>query len=203
MSAGIIASRAAARPKKESKASRMKRLVARAQSGDEAAFREIFDETVAGVHRHLCLLIGPGSDVEDLLQIVYLNVYNSIRRFRGKSAFSTWLFRITVNVARQEIRQRMRHRRLDTAVHEARRVQPLGSNQTPERTLTTHEEVYKVLDQLTPKKRETFILYMHQGYSLDEIARLLGSTVSTIGSRLQSARKEIVRLLEAREGRAS
>jgi RNA polymerase sigma-70 factor, ECF subfamily len=187
--------------KKESKASRMQRLVARCQQGDQAAFREIFDDCVSGVHRHLSMLVGPGPDTDDLVQVVFLNVYNSIKRFRGQSAFSTWLFRITVNVARQEIRQRTRRRRLDTAVVEVRKVQSLGSELTPERHMSTHEETYGILDRLPVKKRETYILYMYQGYSLEEIARLLDSSVSTIGSRLQSARKEIVKILNSRRTR--
>jgi RNA polymerase sigma factor (sigma-70 family) len=55
-----------------------------------------------------------------------------------------------------------------------------------------------VLDQIAPKKRETYVLYMYEGYSLEEIAALLGSSVSTIGSRLQAARKEIVEILKRR-----
>lgn len=177
------------------KAERMRRLVARCQQGDPAAFRQLFDEHVAGVHRHLSLLLGPGTDVEDLVQLVFLNVFQSIKRFRGQSAFSTWLFRITVNVARQEIRHRGRVRRLQGAVSDAGKVRPDRMETTPERDLTTKQQIYAILGQLSWKKRETFVLYTYEGYSLDEIAQLLGSSVSTIGSRLQSARKEIVEIL--------
>ncbi|MBW2275988.1 MAG: RNA polymerase sigma factor [Deltaproteobacteria bacterium] len=171
------------------------KVVGRCKEGDPAAFRELFDRHVAGVHRHLNLLIGPSADVDDLVQLVFLNVYQSIARFRGQSAFSTWLFRITINVARQEIRVRGRHRRLSTALTEVSLVRGTSIRQTPENRLATWEKVYDVLDQLTMKKRETFILYTYEGYSLEEIARLLGSSVSTIGSRLQSARKEILAIL--------
>lgn len=184
--------------KKQTKADRTVALVKRCQAGDQAAFRQLFEETVSGVHRHLSLLVGPGPDVDDLVQLVFLNVFNSVQRFRGQSAFSTWLFRITVNVARQEIRVRGRRRRLSSAACDVSKVVLLASEQTPERLLTVQQQIYRILDQIPVKKRETFILYMYEGYSLEEIAELLGSSVSTIGSRLQSARKEIVRLLAAR-----
>ncbi|MCK9461095.1 MAG: RNA polymerase sigma factor [Proteobacteria bacterium] len=167
-------------------------VVARCKHGDTAAFRELYDRHVSGVHRHLKLLIGPNEDVDDLIQLVFLNVFQSIKRFKGESAFSTWLFRITINVARQEIRVRGRQRRLGTAVVDVSRVTSVSVRQTPEHRVANWEHIYAILDRLSPKKRETFILYMYEGYSLEEIARLLGSSVSTIGSRLQAGRREIL-----------
>ncbi len=176
-------------------------LVARCQEGDAAAFRELFDLHVAGVHRHLSLLIGPNEDVDDLVQLVFLNVFQSIKRFKGISAFSTWLFRIIINVARQEIRVRGRHRRLNTAINDVGRVKGTSVKTTPESRLSTWQQIYDVLDRLSSKKRETFILYIYEGYSLEEIANLLDSSVSTIGSRLQAGRKEILQQLAAEKKR--
>ncbi len=176
-------------------------IVASAKEGDPAAFRQLFEKHVAGVHRHLSLLIGPNEDIDDLVQLVFLNVYQSIERFRGKSAFSTWLFRITINVARQEIRMRGRRRRLSSAICEVGKVAGKRLKQTSEGSLSTWQQIYRVLDRLSPKKRETFILYMYEGYSLEEIARLLGSSVSTIGSRLQAGRKEILAIMASEKKR--
>ncbi len=184
--------------KKLTKADRTQRLVVRCQRGDQDAFRELFEEYVSGVYRHLNLLIGPGPDVDDLVQLVFLNIFNSIKRFRGQSAFSTWLFRITVNVARQEIRVRGRKRRIGKAVNEVGKVQTSAVDSTPEKQLLVQLQIYEILNHLSAKKRETYVLYTYEGYSLEEIANLLGSSVSTIGSRLQSARKEIVKVLAHR-----
>jgi RNA polymerase sigma-70 factor (ECF subfamily) len=176
-------------------------IVASAKEGDPAAFKQLFEKHVAGVHRHLSLLIGPNEDVDDLVQLVFMNVYQSIGRFRGKSAFSTWLFRITINVARQEIRMRGRRRKLSSAIFEVGKVAGNRRKQTPEGSLSTWQQIYLVLDRLSPKKRETFILYMYEGYSLEEIASLLGSSVSTIGSRLQAGRKEILAIMASEKKR--
>ncbi len=179
---------------------RLLSLVERCQVGDQRAYRLLFQETVSGVSRHLSLLLGPENDIDDLIQLVYLNVFNAIQQFRGQSAFSTWLFRITINVAHQEIRQRRKRTRISSAITEVQRVSapPLDS---PEQQLQVQQQVYEVLDRLPLKKRETYILYFYEGYSLEEIADLLESSVSTIGSRLQSARKDIVKILASRRRR--
>jgi RNA polymerase sigma-70 factor (ECF subfamily) len=173
-------------------------LVARCKAGDQAAFRQLFDDHVAGVHRHLSFLLGPEPDVDDLVQLVFLNVFDAISDFRGNASFSTWLFRITINVANQEMRQRGRRRRLNLALTQAGYVGPSSTHHTPELRMHVEQQIYEVLDQLPVKKRETYILYMYEGYSLEEIADLLGASVSTIGSRLHAARKEIVKLLARR-----
>lgn len=183
---------------KESQADHTADLVARCQAGDQTAFRQLFDEHVAGVHRHLSLLLGPGPEVDDLVQLVFLNVFSAIKGFRQIASFSTWLFRITINVANQELRQRGRRRRLNSALTEAGHVRQSSTHHTPELQMHVQQQIYEILDQLPVKKRETYILYMYEGYSLEEIANLLGSSVSTIDSRLQSARKEIVKLLARR-----
>jgi RNA polymerase sigma-70 factor (ECF subfamily) len=174
-------------------------VVARAQRGDAAAFGELFRRHVDGVHRHLMFLIGREADVDDLVQLVFLNVFQSLRSFKGQSAFSTWLFRVTINVARQEIRVRTRLRRLATAVQDVSTVEVRRHDASQERQLASWQQIYEILDRLPYKKRETYILYMYEGYSLDEIARLVRSSVSTIGSRLQSARREILRILAERD----
>lgn len=184
---------------KQTKASRTQQLVTSCQAGEASAFRELYEQHVCGVHRHLRLLIGPGPDIDDLVQLVFLNVFQSLRSFRGQSAFSTWLFRITVNIARMEIRVKGRRRRLEGAVAEAGKMTPQSVDSTPEKCLASQQHVYDILDCLPVKKRETFILFTYEGYSLEEIAELLGSTVSTIGSRLQSARKEILRVMNCRK----
>jgi RNA polymerase sigma-70 factor (ECF subfamily) len=185
---------------KPTKANRIEQLVTRCKNGDQVAFRGIYEEFASGVHRHLSILIGSGPDIDDLLQLVFLNVFNSIVRFKGQSSFSTWLFRVTINVARQEIRSKGRRRRLGEAVKQVSGIKAFDNERTPERQLLVQQQIYDVLDMLPYKKRETYILYVYEGYSLDEIATLVGSTTSTIGSRLQSARKEIVKLLSSRRG---
>src|SRR5262245_53339466 len=73
-------------------------VVERARAGEAAAFRELYATHHRQVARQLTFLV-PRADLEDVLQDVFIEVYRSIRRFEGKSAFTTWLYRVTVHVA--------------------------------------------------------------------------------------------------------
>jgi len=150
------------------------------------------------VARHLQLLVGPGAEIDDLLQLVFVNVFQSIRKFRGDAAFSTWLFRVTINVARQEIRGRARRRHHEHPADDATPKALAPSRSSPEVDLATREQIYEILSRLSDKKRETFVLYVYQGYSLEEIAELYDTSISTVGSRLQSARREIQAFVKGR-----
>ena len=73
-------------------------LVARARAGDRAAFRKLFERHRNDVSRLAYRMVGPRSDLEDLVQEVFVQVHKSLRDFRGEARFSTWLHRVTVNV---------------------------------------------------------------------------------------------------------
>ena len=73
-------------------------LVERCKAGDGLAFREVFRNHRADVARLVLRMTGRPGDLEDLVQDVFLQVYRSIKDFRGQSRFSTWLYRLTVNV---------------------------------------------------------------------------------------------------------
>src|SRR5512142_3550350 len=74
------------------------RLVARCQAGDRAAFREIFRLHRGDVARLVQRMLGQSADLEDVVQEVFFQVHRSIKDFRGQARFSTWLYRVTVNV---------------------------------------------------------------------------------------------------------
>jgi RNA polymerase sigma-70 factor (ECF subfamily) len=74
-------------------------LVARCQRGDHAAFAELFDTHKTDVARIVYRFVGASADLEDLVQDVFVQVYRSIGKFKGNARFSTWLYRVAVNVA--------------------------------------------------------------------------------------------------------
>jgi RNA polymerase sigma-70 factor (ECF subfamily) len=74
------------------------RLVARCQAGDKHAFREIFLRHRSDVARLVQRMMGPVADVDDVVQEVFFQVHRSVKDFRGQARFSTWLYRVTVNV---------------------------------------------------------------------------------------------------------
>lgn len=168
-------------------------LVDRALSGEAAAFREIFRVHRQDVARLVYRMLGPSPDVDDVVQDVFLHVFRSLPSFRGDSRFSTWLYRLTVNVTRMHLRRaRSRPRFADVEIPEA----PAegARDDSPEALSDRAERVralYRLLDGLTEKKREVIVLHDFEGVQAKDIAEMIGVPVLTVRTRLFYARKEL------------
>lgn len=164
-------------------------LVERCRAGQREALGEFYRQYRPEVTRNLHRVLGPGrSDVDDVLQEVFIEVFRSITRFRGDSKISTWLYRLCVNVALQRLRKRKRL----AEVNEDAAPEPRDET-TPLRTAETHERmatVYRILEELSDKKRVVFILHEIEGYEPKEIASIVSAPVLTVRTRLHYARKE-------------
>lgn len=168
-------------------------LIARAQRGDTAAFRQLFLRHREQVSRIVFRMIGPSADVEDVVQEVFLNVYRSLPSFRGDAKFSTWLYRLATNVTRMHLRRgRSRPKFADVEVPEAPRESrpPDGPDELIERAERVRA-LYRLLEGLSEKKREVLILHDLEGVPAKEIAELSGIPVLTVRTRLFYARKEL------------
>jgi RNA polymerase sigma-70 factor (ECF subfamily) len=163
----------------------------------ESVYREHFDF----VYRKAARLGGPSVDAEDAAHEVFLVVARKLGTFDGSSLVTTWLYGITLNVVRA-MRRRARVRRLfeSDPVHVPAPVRSLDRVEVME----AHRIAYQILDKLSPKKRDVFILAEFEGLTCDEIARIVGAKTETIWSRLHYARQEFserlhhVRATEAR-----
>ena len=177
-------------------------LVARCQRGDKDALGELYRQYRSEVARNLHRMLGPGrSEMEDVLQEVFIEVFRSIGRFRGDAKVSTWLYRVCVNVALQRLRKRKR--RAEVSQEDVAEEAPGDGGETPERALDARRRlhaVYRILDELSPKKRIVFILHEIEGREPKEIAGIVGAPVLTVRTRLHYARKEFYALaaLDAR-----
>ena len=164
-------------------------LVARCQRGEKEALGELYRQYRAEVARNLHRMLGPGrGDLEDVLQEVFIEVFRSIARFRGDAKITTWLYRLCVNVALQRLRKRKRRAEVS-----GDSVSERVTDETPERELDNRrrlEAVYRILDELSPKKRVVFILHEIEGREPKEIAGIVGAPVLTVRTRLHYARKE-------------
>lgn len=172
-------------------------LVARCQRGDKEALGEFYRLYRAEVARNLHRMLGPGRvDLEDVLQEVFIEVFRSIARFRGDARVTTWLYRVCVNVALQRLRKRKRRNEVSSEGL-SERAPDLQTAETPERDLDTRrrlDAVYRLLDELSPKKRVVFILHEIEGREPKEIAGIVGAPVLTVRTRLHYARKEFYAL---------
>lgn len=164
-------------------------VVDRAKAGDTSAFRELYAAHHRQVGRQLAFLV-PRADLEDVLQDVFIEVFRSIRRFEGKSAFTTWLYRVTVHVAMKSRRKHTRSR-LDIVDDVPEQT---DENPRPDEVTLTAERQARVeglLQQLSEKKRTVLVMHDLQGIDAHVIAEVLETNVLTVRTRLFYARREL------------
>jgi RNA polymerase sigma-70 factor (ECF subfamily) len=170
-------------------------VVDRVRAGDVAAFRELYAQHSRQVARQLAFLV-PRADLEDVLQDVFVEVFRSIGRFERKSAFTTWLYRVTVHVAMKARRKQTRSR-LD--IVEDLPDQPDAAAGPLDTSLSAERQarVETLLEQLSPKKRAVLVMHDLQGVEAARIAEVLETNVLTVRTRLFYARKELEALAKA------
>ncbi len=151
--------------------------------------REIYMSHRLQVRGHLVRLLGTDSEIDDLVQIVFSRAFASLDRFNEESTLSTWLFKITLNTSRNLHRQRYRKRRVAQAF--VWFSTSLGLHVQSERSVDSRDEALRVLAHLSPDLREVFVLYHHEGLTLQEISTILERPVSTVGDLLTKARKRV------------
>lgn len=170
-------------PERETRCAELVRSCLGGRPGD---FSELFELTEPVVRRLVGRLTGDRDAIDDLVQETYLRAWRGLDRFRGTSRFSTWLFRIAVNVT-----QTWRKRRRPT----------LTLVDADERTRATTSEVgdralldayAQALDRLPDELRATFVLHETEGLSYRDVAEALNCPIGTVMSRLHRARARLL-----------
>lgn len=175
-------------------------LIRRARAGEEAAFRLLVERWYARIHRWAAGVLGDADDADDVTQDVLVRLHVRLDRFREESAFSTWLFQITRNAARDAYRRRRRRLRARTRLRgmaEAHDVAPDPATALEERDAAGAARA--ALAGLPDRQREVFDLVDLQGYAPHEAADLLGLSPGTVRTHLFRARAAVRRALLAAE----
>jgi len=171
-----------------------------AQQGDAVAFELIYRLHCGRVYA-LCLrMLRDPADAEDLAQEAFIQLFRKIHTFRGESAFSTWLHRLTANLVLMRLRKK---KPISTSLDEITGSdegddRPRNEMGAPDPRLTglvDRVNLQSAIDQLPHGYREIFILYDVQGYEHREIAKILGRSVGNSKSQLHKARKRLRELL--------
>jgi len=158
-------------------------LVRRAAEGEVGAYEMLYRQHVGRVHA-LCLRMARDrSEAEELTQETFVRVWERLGSFRGESAFSTWLHRVTVNVVIAELRRRGRWRERFTA-HEGEEV----GVAEPAFSAGGDLDLERAIAALSPQARLVFVLPDVEGYQHNEIAELTGLAVGTSKAHLHRAR---------------
>jgi RNA polymerase sigma-70 factor (ECF subfamily) len=171
-------------------------LLRRAGAGDAVAFREIFVRHRGDVARLVYRMLSGPSDLEDVVQEVFVQVFRSLKDFRGQSKFSTWLHRVTVNVVlmhRRSARSRpvLTEEAPSDIVADDRQPLPDEDAERMERM----RAFQRLLGRLAEKKRVVFVLHELEGMSPTEIAEIVEAPVLTVRTRLFYARRELEAML--------
>jgi RNA polymerase sigma-70 factor, ECF subfamily len=172
-----------------------------AQQGDAAAFERIYSLHNRRVYA-LCLrMVGNTAEAEDLTQDAFMQLFRKIGTFRGESAFSTWLHRLSVNVVLMKLRKK---KLAETSIEETNDPDDESSGLrrelgAPDLLLTgsiDRVHLERAIEQLPPGYKQVFVLHDIQGFEHNEIAGLMDCSIGNSKSQLHKARMRLRELLQ-------
>jgi RNA polymerase sigma-70 factor (ECF subfamily) len=164
-------------------------------AGDLIAFEELYEIHWRRVYS-LCLsMLANTADAEDMTQEVFIQLYLKIGTFRGESAFTTWLHRLTVNQVLMFLRKRNMHWRVIRDRDDVKEFVQCGPEHPYPMPIIDRIALYQAISQVPPSYRAVFLLHEIEGYEHEEIAKILGCRVGTSKSQLHKARKKLRRIL--------
>jgi RNA polymerase sigma-70 factor (ECF subfamily) len=173
--------------------------IERAKQGDAQAFQALYDKHKRRVYS-LCLrMTANTAEAEDLTQEAFLQLYRKIATFRGESAFSTWLHRLSVNVVLMHLRKKSLP---VVSLEETTQ----GEDDTPKKDFGAEDlalagsidrlQLQRAVDDLPPGYRTIFVLHDVEGYEHNEIATIVGCSIGNSKSQLHKARMKLRDLLK-------
>ena len=178
--------------------------IRRSRQGDAHAYRQLVERYQGQIYRLVSGLLGyQHGSVDDVVQEVFVKAYFSLQRFREEASFATWIYRIAVNQARDEIRKGARHVSLDTTLC-GETVQALRGlwdqagdeeNEAPAASEPLQRFVSQAITALPEKLRTVVTLKDLQGLSYQEVGQVLKCSVGTVKSRHSRARQRLRTLL--------
>jgi RNA polymerase sigma-70 factor (ECF subfamily) len=185
--------------------------IERAKQGNADAFQALYDRHKRRVYS-LCLrMTANTAEAEDLAQEAFLQLFRKIATFRGESAFSTWLHRLSVNVVLMHLRKKGL-----PVVSLEETTQGGGEDDTPKKDFGTEDlalagsidrlQLQRAVDDLPPGYRTIFVLHDVEGYEHNEIAQIVGCSIGNSKSQLHKARmklRDLLRIKRAESARES
>lgn len=188
--------KAAVNPRVETRPVSDRDLAIAAGRGDLGAFEELYVRHNRRVYSVCLRMTQNVAEAEDLAQEAFIQLFRKIGSFRGESAFTTWLHRLTVNQVLMHFRKRSV--KLERTTEEGETpVQIVRGTEDPNRMpVIDRISLDSALKQLPPGYRTVFVLHDIEGHDHEEIAKILGVAVGTSKSQLHKARMKLRRLLK-------
>jgi RNA polymerase sigma-70 factor (ECF subfamily) len=176
-------------------------IITQASEGQIEAFEKIYQVASGFVWSVAFRVTSNNETAQDVVQDVFLNVYNKLRQFQFKSSFKTWLYRITVNAALNACKKQKKELGLQRDYKNA--VRHSGSFSSAEERLEREERerlLRVLLEKLSPEQRTCIILREIEGLSYQEISEVLKININTVRSRLKRAREALLIIKESQVG---
>ena len=182
-------------------------LIERSKQGDRDAFDELYQKYKRPILNYIYRFIGNRSQAEDLTHEVFIRAYVNISKFKPFGKFSSWLYRIAGNLAKNHLRHASYDKRASTITRQTYEGQQELSpvDMLEDKKASPHEAAlsreYKALIQdainnLAPSLKEAVILCDIQGFSYEEAAKVMRCRPMTVGSRLWRGRKNLTKQLK-------
>ena len=181
-----------------------KDLVEKAKAGDTAAFDELVIKHTPKLYGLVYNMTSNREDTNDILQDVFAKAYRSLKRFRGKSSFYTWIYSISVNMTLNFLKKRNRKRKVslddvDSGITQDKEFIELTSGDSPVVEANIHElqkRLNEALMQLSEDHRAVVTMFDIQGMPHAEISKILGVSEGTVRSRLFYAHRQLQTYLQ-------
>jgi RNA polymerase sigma-70 factor (ECF subfamily) len=182
-------------------------LLKKSQEGDIAAFEKLIEGYQKRVFNIAYRLVGNYDDASELAQEVFIKVFKSLRKFKGQSSFSTWVYSITKNVCFDELRKRKNKKIVyidEDIKYDNNEMQRQIEDDRPQPDIIAEKNevkkiVHEAIQELSQDHRIVIVMRDIQGFSYEEIARILNCPEGTVKSRINRARLSLKQILQKNE----
>jgi len=174
-------------------------LVKQAKQGDVDAFTELVRRFQEKIYHTILSLTRNQQDANDLAQETFMHAYKSLRNFKQRSSFYTWIYRIAVNLTLNFLKRRRRDEKRKVHIEDySLDVKSSASTLSPERHSMKNElseKLKEAIDSLPLIYRTSFVLVVFQGMTHTQAAKVLRCSENTVSWRMHKARKMIQQIL--------
>ena len=175
-------------------------LIKKAILGDSSAFEELIKNYERIVYNIVYRMLNDSEDVKDISQEVFIKVYRNLDKFDGKSLFSTWIYKITMNTCIDEIRKRRGKQTysIDNEMDKEENKKQFANIKTPEDfyiSKENREEIIDAINMLKDEYKKIIILRDINVFEYNKIAEILEISLGTVKSRIARARLKLRNLI--------
>ena len=173
-------------------------LIYKLKNADEDGYRQLIQEYQEKIFNTSISLVKNADDADDLTQEVFIEIFNSIHKFREDSLLSTWIYRITVNKSLEHLRKLKRKKRIRILTwfnKENRELNQEAANFNHPGVLAENEEqsriLFRAIEKLPESQKVAFTLHKLEGLSYDQIAEVMQKTLSSVESLMHRAKTNL------------